>query len=354
MEERKRPERDDEAQTEKERAEEREEDAGDKEDEEDRDEEAEEEEEEERAAPADAALHAAGVLELMHRVLHDKELDITDDMPRHERRGLEMLYLARVGDTGTGNRASAGLRMQYLVEAMAQLQPALALARSPLLEPMHTTIEDIKTEIADLRREIRFKSAEITVARKKKDKELGSDEAERSREGELAADIAVLARKKRARFAHDPRKHPIAAALEQLTAELVAMGKIAAELATVDAERRAAPAEQRAELDRRWQERAAALGARTTALLASCAPVPEAEAARDPRRPGAHPPLVEAFAPLAARATGGMEPAQAIGLAAEVAAVIDELLDGQDALVGAGDPAAARKGIFARLFGRKE
>ena len=177
MDERKRPERDDEAQTDKEREEEREEEAGEKEDEEDRDEDTTEEEEEAQASPADAALHAAGVLELMHRVLHDKELNIDDQMPGHERRGLEMLYLARVGDTGTGNRASAGMRMQFLVEA---------------------------------------------------------------------------------------------------------------------------------------------------------------------------------FAPLAGDAQADLETSAAIALAARVAAIIDELLDGQDALVGAGDPAAARKGIFARLLGRKE
>jgi hypothetical protein len=336
--------RDDEAETEEDRREEEEEEEGRAEGEEEDEEHEEEEEEEEEAtqvgeAKVDLAVHAADMLGRMHKVLRDKRLDVDENMSPRDRRALELLYMARMAQNETGDRAAAGDRMKYLTEALAWLQPVLAMARSPLLSKMHDELRDIREGVQKVRKDIRQKSSEIHNRKKRNAKEEGTDDAELSKDGQLADLVAELARKKRNRFAHDPRKHPVGLALERVTAELTALGKIAAAMSAIDRDRvRETDTAGKAELDRQWREQGAALAQRLAAFLAA----PPAE-------------LADAFAPFAGEAAE-MDAERAVRLAARVAQVMDQLLDNQDELVAqsAAPEGEQKRGFLGRLFGRKE
>ncbi len=344
MDERKRQ-RDDEAETEEERHREEEEEEGKAEGAEEEEEEAAEREEGEEAEggeqkrelKVDLAVHAADMLGRMHKVLRDKRLEVDENMSLRDRRALELLYMARMAQNETGDRAAAGERMRYLTEALAALQPVLAMAKSPLLSKMNDELRDIREGVNKVRKDIRQKSSEIHNKKRRKAKQEGTDDL--SKDGALADLVAELARKKRNRFAHDPRKHPVGLALKRITAELTALGKIAADMAAIDRERMGeTDAARKTELDRQWQQQGAALAQRLAAFLAA----PPAE-------------LADAFTPFAGEATD-MDAERAVRLAARVAQVMDQLLDSQDELVA--QPAAGegeqKRGFLGRLFGRKE
>lgn len=314
---------------------------------------AEQDEETRQAAEAERVVRFQRLYSSMGMILDSSQLEIAEDLPQAQQNALELLFQAKAGEHENSVYAAGVECMRFLNRSLATLQPALAVALhsdNPLLHKMYT---DMQTRVGELRLELRQRIMKEAHKGGRKPAGGGNTTEQRAQEltqmGSLAWELAQLVKKrKRTRFAHDPAEHPVGLALEAMAGGARALGKLAADLARLDAklaaatepDRRAAVQEHLEFLERRLIEL-------LTGLLASAG-----EAADDAGQPGAHPALCERLAPVVKRARLDSLDG-ALRAARQYVEVAHAAMDDQDAIVAAArNDGGGKRGLLSSLFGR--
>lgn len=314
--------------------------------------------EEQQAAETRKANELAGVAHFqrlyasMAHILQSETLEIPHDLPHAEQNALELLFQAKAGEHENSVYAAGLQCMRFLNRSLATLQPSLAVARrteNPMLQKMYA---DLQVKVGELRLELRqriMKEAHKGGRKKRGGNTTEQREEELSAMGSLAWELAQLVKKrKRKRFAHDLDEHPVGLALEAMASGARGLGKVAADLARLDAKLTAATdAELRAGLQTQLDGIARKLHELLAGLFEAAA-----EGADDAGRPGAHPNLHERLAPVIKRAK--LDTLEgALAAARHYVEVAHAAMDDQDAIVAA-EQKSEKRGILGTLFGRRK
>jgi hypothetical protein len=313
---------------------------------------AEQDEETRQAAEAERVARFQRLYASMGNILDSSQLQIAEDLPQAQQNALELLFQAKAGEHENSVYAAGIQCMRFLNRSLATLQPALAVALhsdNPVLHKMYT---DMQTRVGELRLELRqriMKEAHKGGRRRGGGNITEQREQELTAMGSLAWELAQLVKKrKRKRFAHDPTEHPVGLALEAMAGGARALGKLAADLARLDAKLAAATdANQRAAVQEHLEFIERRLVELLTGLLASAG-----DAADEAGQPGAHAPLRERLAPIVKGARLDSLDA-ALRTARQYVDVAHAAMDDQDAIVAAAkSDGGTKRGIFGSLFGR--
>ncbi len=284
----------------------------------------------------------------IEHVLRSGMEDIPHDLPLADQKALQLLFQAANSVDEYGIYASGIVRMGFLNRALAELSPKLSAARRsdlrPILEQKYGRLQE---EIAEVRAAIKTRikvEAHRGGRRRRKVKQLGADRAALSELGAICLDLSLLIKKrKRPELPFDPTEHPVVTGIDRLWDDLLALGKIAAEIARLDEKRAGTADARKAELD---GSIAGAVERLAEALIAALERCRDGAEAPDP---GAFADLARPLAPFASKRSQAQGEAAA-RLALDFVRAAVGVIDGAEASVAGGGDKKER-GLLGRIFG---